>query len=482
MKILFLMLLVFVCCVFSQVNQPYIGYVYPAGGQTGTTFSVIIGGQNLRGANSVNFSTSGISAKIIDYQGPSGPLNPLQLEELRRKLQEIRDKRAGKKIAEDIRTETEKRVKLPDIPELRDLESKTPKQLSLIYEKYINRENKPKPPMAEELQLQITIEPDVLPGDYELWLKTPAGVTNPVVFQVSKYPEFCCSYSQHRYQKESIDRETEILQIPCVLNGRIMPGKVNRFTLRLDKGKEIIIVGQARKLVPYLADGVPGWFQSVIALYDEKWKEVAYADDYYYQPDPLIEFKVPETGIYFLEIRDSIYRGREDFVYRVYVMEKKDTGTLFPHLISPAYGIEEKLSQLPENVRNLPKFKETEQRLPFAQSISIPVLIKGCIDFQKDVDIYRFFGKQADTVVIEVYGRRAGSPIDSLIRLKNQMGQIVEWNDDMKQNIESGLLTHHADSYLMVKLPYTGNYTVEIVDAQGHGGDLYFYFLRISKP
>ncbi|MCM8821823.1 MAG: hypothetical protein NC831_03295 [Candidatus Omnitrophica bacterium] len=482
MKILILVLLIFSCCGFSQVNQPYIGYVYPAGGQAGTTFSVIIGGQNLKGANSVYFSTGGISAKVIDYQGPSGPLNPLQLEELRRKLQEIRDKRAGKKISEDTRTETEKLVKLPDIPELRDLESKTPKQLSLIYEKYLNRENKPKPPMAEELQLQITIGTDVAPGDYELWLKTPAGLTNPVIFQIGKYPEFCCTYNQRRYENENIDRETEILQIPCVLNGRIMPGKVNRFTLRLEKGKEIFIIGQARKLVPYLADGVPGWFQSVIALYDEKWKEVAYADDYYFQPDPVIEFKVPETGIYFLEIRDSIYRGREDFVYRIYVMEKQEAGTLFPHLINPVYGLDEKLSQLPENVKNLPKFKETEQNLPFAQSISIPVLIKGCIDFQRDIDTYRFFGRQGDTIVVEVFGRRIGSPIDSLIKLKNQMGQIIQWNDDAKQDVENGLLTHYADSYLMAKLPYTGNYTLDIIDAQGQGGDSYYYFLRVSKP
>ena len=31
-------------------RQPDIGYLYPAGGQAGTSFEVIAGGQNLRGA------------------------------------------------------------------------------------------------------------------------------------------------------------------------------------------------------------------------------------------------------------------------------------------------------------------------------------------------------------------------------------------------------------------------------------------------
>ncbi len=106
---LFLYILISVPCLFSQERQPYIGYVYPAGGQKGTSFTVTIGGQNLRGTNGIYFSTNGISATIVDYNGPSGPLNALQIEELRRILQEIRDKRSGRKPAEDTRTETEKK-------------------------------------------------------------------------------------------------------------------------------------------------------------------------------------------------------------------------------------------------------------------------------------------------------------------------------------------------------------------------------------
>ena len=459
----------------AQTSSPYIGYVYPAGGQQGTVFQVVLGGQNLRSTNSVYFSDKGINATIVDYQGPSGPLNFLQTEELRRRIQEIRNKRAGKKV-EDTRSETEKAIKLPDIPELRDLENKTPGELQRIYEKYLNRENKPKPPVAEEVTIQVTIAPDTQPGDYEVRLKTPSGLTNPLVFQVSEYNEFCCSYNQHRYQKDKVDRDTTILQAPVVLNGRILPGKVNRFTLKLKKGQNIKITGYARKLIPYIADAVPGWFQAVLTLYDAKKNEVAFSDDTAFDPDPIIKFQVPEDGNYILEIRDSIYRGREDFVYRIYVMDEPETGVAVEKS-----DFDEKLSMLPDSIRNMPKYREIERKLRSAQYVSLPVLICGCINYPGDVDRYSFYGRAGETVVIEVSGRRLGWPVDSLVKLK-LMDKVIAWNDDIEKDFEHGILTHHADSYLMTKLPTSGHYTVEIVDSQNRGGDHYKYFLRLSSP
>jgi len=49
-------------------------------------------------------------------------------------------------------------------------------------------------------------------------------------------------------------------------------------------------------------------------LYDADGKELAYHDDYQFHPDPVIHYVVPKDGEYAVEIRDAIYRGREDFV------------------------------------------------------------------------------------------------------------------------------------------------------------------------
>ena len=73
-------------------QDPYAGYVYPAGGQQGTVFRVTVGGQRLRGVGEAYVSGEGVRASVVEYQGPFGPLTPAQQQELKRRLEEIRDK------------------------------------------------------------------------------------------------------------------------------------------------------------------------------------------------------------------------------------------------------------------------------------------------------------------------------------------------------------------------------------------------------
>ena len=83
-------------------------------------------------------------------------------------------------------------------------------------------------------------------------------------------------------------------------------------------------------MIPYLADAVPGWFQAALSLYDAQGHELAYADHYRFHPDPVLFYEVPADGEYVLQIRDSIYRGREDFVYRITVGELPFVTGIFP--------------------------------------------------------------------------------------------------------------------------------------------------------
>ena len=127
------------------------------------------------------------------------------------------------------------------------------------------------------------------------------------------------------------DSDTEVLsKLPLVINGQIMPGDVDRFRLKLSKGMRLVMAASARELVPYLADAVPGWFQATLGLYDAKGNEVAYADDYRFNPDPVLFYEIGADGEYVLEIKDSIYRGREDFVYRIAVGELPFVTSIFP--------------------------------------------------------------------------------------------------------------------------------------------------------
>src|SRR5438093_435960 len=48
-------------------TRPHIGFVYPAGGQQGTTFQIRLGGQGLEDVNQVLVTGSGVSAKVVEY-------------------------------------------------------------------------------------------------------------------------------------------------------------------------------------------------------------------------------------------------------------------------------------------------------------------------------------------------------------------------------------------------------------------------------
>jgi len=255
------------------------------------------------------------------------------------------------------------------------------------------------------------------------------------------------------------------------LNGQILPGDVDRFRLHANQGSQWVIKAHARTLIPYLADAVPGWFQAVVTLYDDQGKEVAYADDDRFHPDPVLCYTLPKTGDYELEIRDAIYRGREDFVYRIEVGEPSSVVPMVPCIA--------------ESFEGLTEFVEIPSQE--IMDVTLPILAKGHIDPAGDLDVYRFQGHAGDMIAMEVMSRSLDAPLDSLVRLMDAAGKVLAWNDDYVveeahlYKDPAGLSTHHADSYLMTNLPGDGLYTVQISDAQHHGGADYAYHLRIAK-
>jgi hypothetical protein len=306
------------------------------------------------------------------------------------------------------------------------------------------------------------------------------------------------------------------LDLPVLLNGQIMPGDVDRFRFRAARGQQLVVQAQARRFVPYLADAVPGWFQATLALYDASGREVAFADDYRFDPDPVLLYAIPADGEYAVEIRDAIYRGREDFVYRISVGEQPFVTRLFP--LGGRVGVETIASLDGRNlaqrqvrldtrpgadrirqtvlrqdtslsnavtyaVDDLPECNEAEPNddAAAAQRIELPRIVNGHIARPGDVDLFQFQGRSGEEVVAEVCARRLRSPLDSLLRLTDASGKVLAWNDDHEDKA-MGLLTHHADSYLSARLPKDGAYRVQVRDSEEHGGEAYAYRVRLSAP
>ena len=533
----------FVSAAWGQQGgrEPHIGYLYPAGGQAGTTFEVIAGGQNLRGAKGdILVSGEGIQATAVEYYRPVRNLNGDQRKEIARRMKEAREKRraeqAGepraavpadspdnKPVKQEEPPQAEEAVKLPGHPLLDRIDDMSLRELDHLQYTLLNTGRRQlNPQIAEMARIQVTIAPNAAPGPREIRLQAAGGVSNPMVFEVNAVPEVQ-ELEPNDPQASTNLPKPDPLELPVLLNGQIMPGDVDRFAFRAQKGQQLVIQAHARSLVPYLADAVPGWFQAALALYDAKGKELAFVDDFRFDPDPVLLCTIPKDGVYELEVRDSIFRGREDFVYRVSIGEHPFITGMFPlggrvgdevvaavdgwnlpedrlalNTDHGAEGVRRTALERPDSVSNtvcyaVDKLAECVEQEPndtvdAAQALELPRLVNGRIDKPGDVDVFKIEGRAGDAVVVEVYARRLRSPLDSLVRILDASGAVLGWNDDFVDKGENylyrlgGVLTHDADSYLRVEFPADGVYYVQLADAQRQGGSVYAYRVRLSPP
>jgi hypothetical protein len=340
--------------------RPYIGFVYPAGGQQGTTFQIRLGGQGLDDVNAVLVTGPGVNARVIENLRR---LNNQELQLLNEQLRVLKraEPVAGNAIDKTSATNVAQAsapASSPGVPPVVRPSGETPPELAaetaavriqstpelIARIEKRTREFVQAPACASIASLvivEVTIAPNAEPGAREIRLVTFRGISNPLAFHVGQVPEFSrtpmlttplhvLGKEAQSLRKRPPDEVEDRITIPCTVNGQIASGEVNRYRFEARQRQRLVITTLGRQLIPYIADAVPGWFQPVLVLYNAKGKEVAFDDDYRFKPDPVIFYEVPQDGEYVLAIHDSIYRGREDFVYRITIGELPFVTSLFP--------------------------------------------------------------------------------------------------------------------------------------------------------
>lgn len=556
----------------ARAQSQYIGYVYPAGGQQGTTFPVRLGGQGLIHASDLVVSGEGVSVRLVDYyrvmNNEEMGLLSRQLSELQKKETTISDEMVAMmasfefpepigpntgpnatpflicpicgtanpldaKLCVKCNTKLDKAIMVggeapKSEPSKSEKEVAKQKLIERIQKRFAEDERNPAVRSQTELVFaEVTIAPDAKPGRREIRVITKRGVSNPLSFYVGQLPEVARKPmktmqlpvlgKEYLAQRKRPREEEEIrITLPCTMNGQIAAGEMNRYRFQASKGQRLVISARARELIPYVPDGVPGWCQAVLRIRDATGRELAYNDDFRFNPDPLIYFEVPEDGEYLLIINEALFRGRESFVYRITIGELPFVTGIFP--LGGRAGEPVKIEMDGWNLEKatmVPPPKDAEpghhmlaatdgkfvsNYVPFAtdtlpvclktgaiddpskaQKVTIPIIVNGRVERPGEWDIYEVEGKAGETIVVEVYARRLGSPLDSFVKVTGTDGRIIALNDD-HFDAASGLNTDHADSYLMVKLPADGKYFVHLGDTRRHGGKDYAYRLRISPP
>jgi len=502
-SILFIFTLITSSYLFSQGKiqdkTPNISYVYPAGAKAGEKIELVVGGMNLNAVKDAYFSSTDIEVLDIKFFMPFKNFSNDLKSELRPIVKAIEmgedplesSKRYAEKQIERLReqsrknpdnkeAENDERLKIVPgerliyidmTPEevVKYIKEMSPLEYQCLCKELFTRQDmlQASPAISQKVILSLKISNNTKPGIYELRLISRNGISNPIPFEISNISEEAEDYYYHERKKK---REITIKNYPLFINGEIMPGEVDYFTFFAEKGEMIRFSLKGRELHPYIGDAVPGWFQPVISILDKDNRIIAFADDYYRSPDPILDFIIQNTGDYKVSIRDSIYRGREDFVYRLKV-EKMN-------YVSPENT---RQIEIPERLKNLKNEESKASQKDNPQIIECPSLIPGVFNDSSKAHYFTANFAKGKKIVLESFAARINFPTDTFIQIFDVNGNLLAANDDYK-NMNIGYITHHSDSYCILDVQNTGKYLIKIGELQNKYGADYKYLLRVDYP
>lgn len=477
----------------NRQKDPHIGYIYPSGAQRGTTTTITVGGQYLENANRIYVSGEGVRTKVVGFDRP---LSIGEVVRMRNRLQRLGEEKGitdgGRLRGEDLR-------KMVKDAEAIGITAEDIRKMGEHGRMRRKEEIQEHAQIAEKVSVEIEIMPDAKPGRRELRIFRDGRISAPLAFYIGDYPEHT-----------ETDGELIEHSLPFVVNGQIMPAEKDRYSFKASKGDQLVVACAARELIPHLADAVPGWFQAVMALYDADGRELAYADDYRFNPDPALYYEIPVDGTYTLEVKDAIYRGRQDFVYRITLGEIPFITSIFPlgGKVGERTPVRIQGKNLPVNTGTVGSQDTLDsiQGVPLAYSVpfahgSLPELIEtepnnsavdamtlrtGCvvngkIETSGDRDVFVVHLEEGAELLAEVTARRLNSPLDSVLMITDAAGKQLALNNDCEDR-SLGRITHHADARILFKAPDTGIYHIHLGDIQNGGGTDYAYRLQLGRP
>ena len=443
---------------WAQGADPYVGYIYPCGIQVGTTNRIVVGGQAFPGKGASRVAVSGEGVEVLSVEMvPNFPNAPgSQFRYLAKWLDGIA---AGDRTAPPLPTDPKAHV-----DEWRSnrwwqvLGELDAQKISMVERALYVRRNplQASPSLSQRLLVTVAAAPDAKPGPRMLRVFAPNGMSAPRPFIVSAAPhvEEALYAPPHRPRPPA----PAVTNLPCVLDGQIMPGQTDTWTLHLQKGRTVTLRTVARDLQPYIGDAVPGFFNPALRIVDASGSEVAFADDNFYHPDPVLVFTPPADGDYRLEVHDVLYRGRMDFVYSVVVEAGARPvdprgATLWPNPVP----------QTPPDV---------------ACTAFTGVVARAGVPVEHVFEV-----EKPGAYTFDLLARRIGSPLDARLGVFGPSGNkpLAVFADATNTVFRGSLIQGECDPVGTCRLA-PGTYRLRVEDEAGKGGPEWSYVLRVHPP
>jgi Bacterial pre-peptidase C-terminal domain len=303
--------------------------------------------------------------------------------------------------------------------------------------------------------------------------------------------------------RASVETVIDLAYKNQTIAGTLQSGDYDRYAIKLEKGQRLTVEAEAMRLGGTLLD-------TVLKIYDPRGKLLQTSDDdSLLHQDPTLSLIAPENGRYIVELHESNYSGSANSHYALHVGSFPATRVAYPAggqlgtevqlsflavgqskadlfsqtITLPADDREFQLfasqgevksaSPIPFRLSSFPNVLEQEPNQTIeagSRSNRAPIAFNGILQAAADVDSFTFDAEQGQSLKIEVYADRIGSPIDSYLQLYDAAGQLLAVNDDCDSN----------DSRIEFEAPEHGRYILQIRDKLYRGSSSGVYRIEVS--
>ncbi|MDX2035744.1 MAG: pre-peptidase [Isosphaeraceae bacterium] len=355
---------------------------------------------------------------------------------------------------------------------------------------------------------EIVVRPDAPLGPVEVRVVTPQGVSSIGMAVITADPVVDEGDDKANGKPETAPR----IALPCAVSGKIgVEEDVDRFIVRANRGETLSFEVWANRLEDKIHD-LQTHLDPILVLTDARGRELASNDNARFA-DPALEFEIPETGDYRVEIRDAGYAGNVNWSYVLLAARRPSPFAIFPSAVPRGSEVEvEPIVARPEasgrvRLRLDPSVPVGPGAFPLKLSDAItwpvpmfvtdhpivveqgdapsqaggleletPVAFSGRLLEAGDIDRFTVAVQKGRRYDFEVVARRIGSELDPTMRLLDPAGKTLAEVDDSP--------SLGKDARVEWTSTFDGSLSVEISDLHARGGRSFGYALiaRAAAP
>ena len=366
----------------------------------------------------------------------------------------------------------------------------------------------------EKNRFRVTVSADSPLGDCDVWVATSAGLAGPRRFSVSDIPVLVEIPSNHE-----IDHAQPI-PVPGIVDARFESADLDWFSFSGDAGQVVTISARSKSL--------DGTAQPTISLFGPGGQERAHSRAY--RSEPMLDYRLPESGKYSLLLRDRAYRSNDASCYRLSIASGPRIAQALPHVVcsnglgpsaenrdltllgfelpegrphhrnsllqkwcvplgtlehsarqtcflsTAAYMLEGSTLHHPSlggaariGLSTEPVVTEVENDVSSTVSIPVPCRVAGQFQHRSDVDRFRFSAAKDQVLQVEAFGERLDQWMDLEIEIREGGGKQLTVLRDLTapKGTPSELSLGSLDAAGSWKAPADGEYDLVIRDLYG---------------